>query len=281
MKRNNRLIQPIGSERYSLCLDSTMLAEDIAFLKKNNIKSITLIERSGGYILDNIDFLQSIPDLKEIYMAGCPCINNYNGLSYVKDLSVLVFSPQNNVKVDLSGLKSLNFLSFQYSNNIMGLKALSNITKLWVWGGNEDFFSPNVFSVYKNLSTLEINQSKLQDLYFVECCPLNTLIFNQVSSNFTLAGLSKLSRTLKVLKFIATKHVRDISQLSSLVNLSSLILSNSFALDNCKIIANLKKIESLTLIGSSFFKDGDLSSISTIVNNLKYNNIAKKRHYFY
>lgn len=281
MEINKRLIRIIGSERYSLCLDSDMLNEDLAFIKKNNIKSITLIDRKGGYNLDNIDFLQSIPDLKEIYMASCSCIKDYNGLSYVKELSVLVFSSQKDILVDLSNLKSLYFLSFQYSNSIIGLNYLSNISKLCVWGGNEDFFSPNIFSAYKYLSILEINQSKLQNLRFIEHCPIDTLIFNQISSSFTLAGLSNLSKTLKTLKFINAKSVKDISQLSSLINLSSLILSNSFALDNCKIISSLKNLESLTLIGSSFFKDGDLSSISTIINNLRHNNIAKKRHYFY
>lgn len=280
MKENNRLIRHIGSKYYSLCIDSNRITDDLVFLKSNNIKSVTLIEKKGGYTIDNIDFLRTIPNLKEIYMADCPCITNYNGLTYVNELSVLIFSPKPKLKIDLSHLSLLEFLSFQYSHNIIGLEKLFNLSKLWVWGGNHNFFSHDVFSSYKKLATLEINCSKLQDLRFVKDCPLETLVFNRINTKFSLIGLNELVKTLRVLKFIATKQVIDISQLSSLRHLSSLILSNSFALDNCRIIENLRDLKSLTLIGTSFFIDGDLSSIRYIIDNLQHNNIANRKHYF-
>lgn len=278
---SDQLIKHIGSNNISFCIDSNNIYSNIEYIKKEQIKSITLISREDGYNNLDLNFLEQIPFITEIHMGACNSVTDFNGLRYVAQLETFILSTNKNIKVDLSYILNLKFLSFNYSDNILYVDKLIHLEKLWVWGASPLFFTKEVFSNFTELKELQINLSTMNNFKFLSKNEkIETIILNTIKKEFSLLGLEEKYKTLRRLKLINSKKITDVIAISKLINLNELVLSNSVKIEDCNIFKKLTHLEALTIYGSSFFENGDLSSFKHIREQLKYDNIEQKKHYY-
>ncbi|WP_452231752.1 hypothetical protein [Lacinutrix sp. MEBiC02595] len=263
--------------------NSDEMKANIAFVKEKKIDNLMLISNENGYNLKDLDFLKELPFLKELHMGACPQIENFEGLSSLKNLQLLIFKSDVKVDVDLSALTNLDYLGFSFTNKITGLNKLINLKTIGVNNGTESFFNIEIFKNYKKLKDLKIALSIIPNgLDFLkENTALEYLEFNYMKRAFSINGIQFLKKNLKKLKLISCKKINDIDLISELENLEWLILSESVKLQDAKILKPLNKLEALTLYGSSSFIDGDLTSLKEMRDTIKHFKVQNKKHYFY
>jgi len=263
--------------------NSDKLSENIAFVKENNIERLMLIPNPNGYNLKNLDFLEEIPNIKELHMGACNQIKNYDGLKFLRNLNVLIIGENKKDKIDFSALENLETLGFWFSKNIIGFDKLLKIKKLGVNSANKDFLNRSTFSKFTELTELGIAMSILDgDLKFLsDNKKVESLTFSHMRRSFDLEGIQNLKNSLKKLKFSSSKKITNVELISKLVNLEWLIFSDSIVLENTDFIKNLRNLEALSVGGSSYFIDGDLRSIKHLKDTIKYFTVREKKHYFY
>lgn len=283
MNLERQLKKPISNQKASFFVDSDNLEENVKYIQDKNIDSVTLIPNDEGYRLGDINFLQEIPHIKELHMGACNKVDNFEGLKYLGDLNLLVFSSGKKNKVDLSSLGQLETLSFSYSNEISGLDKLSNLVTLKVSDGTDDFFEENMFRNYLNLKSLVISKSIINSgLSFLKHNNwIEELEFNNMKRSFSIDGILELRDSLRRLKFISSKKITSIELVSELENLEWLIFSQSVKLENAEIVSSLKKLEAFTMFGSSTFVDGNLTTLKTLRDSIKNYRVQDKKHYYY
>lgn len=276
----DRLKRPTSDQEEYLYLSSQSLGEDLDYIKTNRIENLMLIPNSGGFHLDNIDFLQEIPFVKRLQMGSCSQVKHYEGLASLENLELLSFSSSEKTPVDLSQLQNLSHLVFSYSRQIKGLDRLSNLTSIGVGNGTDEYFR---IGNYSKLSRLVIGRSILNlGLAFLKAnSSLKNLDFTHMKRGFDLEGIQHLRDSLKRLRIMSSKKVDNIQLISELHNLEWLILSDSVPLESSRVLEPLRNLEALTLRGSSYFIDGDLRALEKRRGSIKYYNIAHKSHYVY
>ncbi|MCD8401326.1 hypothetical protein G1K75_12285 [Tenacibaculum finnmarkense] len=283
MNLEEQLKKPLSNQEASFYLNSANLEANIEFIIKNKIESITLISNENGYNLKNIEFLKEIPFIKELHMGGCTELQNYEGLLYLKELEMLVFTPDKRISVDLSNLVNLDYLGFSYSSKIYGLDKLINLRTLGIGNATDDFFKIEIFKNYKKLENLKITRSIIgSGLSFLkDNTKLESIEFNYMKRAFSIEGIQYLKDNLKKLNFSSSKKIDNIHLVSQLVNLESLGFIESVKLENAKILEPLKKLKAFGMYGSSSFIDGNLTSLKEMRDTIEHFKIQNKKHYFY
>jgi len=283
MNLEEQLKKPLLNREASFYVASKQLNANISYIKEKKIQNLTLIPNQEGYGLNNIDFLQELPFIKRLQMGACTEMKSFEGLNYLKDLDQLTFNAPKDIKVNLSGLKSLEELNFSYTNNILGLSELHNIKTLSVSSGTNDFFKIEIFRNYKNLKNLKIFLSTITNgvCFLQENNNLESLEFSHMKRAFDIEGIQHLKNTLRRLNFSSSKKIDNINLISELINLEALGFIESVKLQNAEILKPLKKLEALGIYGSSSFIDGDLRSLNQMSKTIKHYKVQNKKHYFY
>lgn len=265
-----------GKKELYFFVESDKLQSDIRFIQSEKIENIAL-NPFHGYKFDNIDWLSEIPFIKKAELGGCYDIN-FDGLRYLTDLQYLSFNAMKNQKVDLSNLKKLKYLSFQSNKNIKGLEELKELQNLAVSKGEMTFFTDYFFKNYTKLHMLSIADSRLpESLSFLKVLTsLTHLEISYIKSKVNLCGLLEISHSLEILKLSHSKKIESIDTIKKLKKLKTFSIVDSVTLEDTGFVNQLPKLEILIVLGSSYFKNGDLSDLK---GRLKHVSIDNKKHY--
>jgi hypothetical protein len=184
-----------------------------------------------------------------------------------------------NINVDVFGLKKLRNLYILYHKNIKGLGSLTMLEKLIVIKAEAAFFSESNFSSWQNLDELALLSSKLPpNLSFIN----NNQKFKEVEihntrTHFDVSDLSFIKESLEVLKIGRCKNVEGVEKvLTKLTNLRWFALTDSVTLKNTQFIDAMPNLDTLAVLRSSYFENGDLSNLK---GRIKHVGIDDKKHY--
>lgn len=275
--------RPNLKSEYLFYFNSDEMEANILFVKEKKIERLMLISNEGGFNINNIDFLKELPFIKELHMGACDKIENFDGLTFLKELETLVFSPGKKNIVDVSNLIKLNDLGFSYSKKIIGLDKLINLKILRVSNATNDYFQLGIFKNYSKLKELSIGSSIIENgfSFLKENKNLESLVITHAKRAFSIKGIELLKENLKVLNFSSSKKIENIELVSKLINLESLGFIESVKLESAKILEPLKKMKAFGIYGSSSFIDGDLTTLKQMRDTIKHFKVQNKRHYFY
>jgi hypothetical protein len=176
----------------------------------------------------NIETVENLPDLVELYLCKCGKLLNLDFLSFFCNLQAFLFSACNNVSSGYDKLKDLNEL-WIYEHDLPDYTMLSNIKRVSI-GISENFYDPTVLSSVRYLEFEDnILLTKIQDLsYLLELSILGCDFFDEVVFS-TLPSLKRLlienCKSFKQFHIIGNS-IRHI-MLHSCINLKRIIFESN------------------------------------------------------
>lgn len=203
--------------------------------------------------------------------------NNYLRIESLVNLEYLVISES--VKgLDFSNFPELKKIFFVYDKTQKGFEFLTQLEEISVSKANATYINEKLFSNYINLKKLEIVQTSLTgDLYFLhKCTQLACIEFHYCKGKIDFAELLPLKDSLEEIRISYCKEVIGYDSLKEFTSLKKLVLSDCNPVGNTSFIDYLPKLEQLTLVGKSYFEDGN-------INNLQRQGLTvgidNKKHY--
>ncbi|MDB5150141.1 MAG: hypothetical protein JWQ57_4161 [Mucilaginibacter sp.] len=271
---HNQLQYMSGVNAYFFAINSNNLHDDIKFIKENKIKNIELNDNKG-WQLDNIYPLIELDFVEGLYIHTGNM--DLSKISHFKNLQLLSIS-EDNYNIDLSSLKKLTFLSLKYQRNLSGLDFLLNLEKLNLIKADAQFFNIKQFDCWPKLRFLQLLSPKLPNnlSFLTNCKKLKHFEMHYCRTMFSIRDLSCVKDTLEELSISNCKKVEGLEVLSELKNLKRLSFVDSVPLNDISFTKRLTKLEILVVIGSSFFKNGNIKSLK---GKIKYISIDNKKHY--
>ena len=264
-----------GNSKYYFYIDSDRLEEDIQWILANRIESIRL-SQYDGYKLNSIEPILRLKNIKSlaIFLQGV----DLSKLCELHELEELVIGEMND-KIDISNLANLQDVYLLYHKNIKGLNTLNTLKKLTVVKADTAFFSDSIFSSWGKLEYLTLLSPKLpSNLSFLSHLQIlkEFEIFSS-RSKFDTSDLSFVKDSLDVLKIGSCKNIEGLdATLPKLVNLKWFTLTDSITLKSTGFINYLPKLQTLIVLGSSYFEDGNLINLK---GRFKHIGIDDKKHY--
>lgn len=275
MENKDKLRHIPGKDGLFYFVNSDTLDDDLEFIRSKKIENIAL-NPFHGYKIDDINWLDKTPFIKKAEFGGCYDIN-FDGLKYLTKLEHLTFFPAKNQKVDFSNLNKLTSLCFRFNNNMTGFENLKLLESLVISKAEISFFDSHIFESYSRLKILSIAESKLPEplQFLTSLSSLTHLQLNYIKSKIDLLELEKLAKSLEVFKLDHSKKVESFDTVKKLKKLKTLSVVDSIQLENAKFVDDLPQLETLIILGSSYFIDGNLTNLK----RLKHVSIDDKRHY--
>lgn len=255
-------------------LNSDTLEEDMKWIAEHGIQHIRL-SQYDGYTLKTIEPIFSIKRIKAlvIFLKGVD-LSRLRELNALEDLSI----GEENIHIDLSGLKQLKSLYLLYHKKIKGLETLDNLEKLILVKGGIEFFKEQLFRSWPALKDLTFLSPNLpEDLSFlIHQKSLKEFEIAHCRSTFDVGELRQLKDSLEVLKIGNCKGVRGIYELlPQLQRLKWFGLTDSVPLKDSRFADSMPNLEILVVLGSSYFENGDIKNLE----RLKHIGIDNKKHY--
>jgi len=276
------MIKPIGHPRYKKITDnsdyfffvnSNSLAEDIAFIKKNEIENVCLSQYDNYGLLDvlpivDIDCIRKL----RIYVKKVD-LKGLSRLTYLEDLSV--GEEYTNLALNnLSNLRSLYLINGKFT----GLQTLRSLKELTIINGNVAAFSIDNFMENSSIESLSIYNTKGQ-IDFSFLCRLKNLrkldLYN-IKTKVDMQLFDSFAETLKELKVEKCKELEHLEDCLFKYNaLQYLSLIDSVPISHTETLFQLKSIEIVVVLGTSYFIDGNISQL----RELRHASIDDKKHY--
>ena len=170
--------------------------------------------------------------------------------------------------VDFSNFVSLKQLYFTYSKSYKGLDKLNKIEVLSVYNANHFFLNSEIFKNYKELKKIQIVQSRLADFYFLQNLEsIEKVEISFVKDYLDLFQLLPLKNLLKEIRFNNSKNIVGYDILKKLTQLETIVFSDCNEISNSSFVDYLPNLKQLTVVGKSFFVDGN-------INNLQKNGLT-------
>jgi hypothetical protein len=264
-----------GSNEFYFYLNSDKLIEDLEWIEKYQITKIRL-SQYDGYKIKSIDPIFRIKCIKSLVIfiedADLGRLTELNKLEY---LSI----GEKNKNTNVSNLTNLKGFYLFYHKNIIGLSTLKALENLILVKADIDFFSEKLFENWPKLRDLSLLSPKLPaNLIFLnKCKSLLALEIHNSKSGFDVRDLENLKNSLERLNISSCKNVHGLELLlPKLRNLNSLVLTDSVSLKSSAFVDSLPYLESLVVLGSSYFQDGDLTRLK---GKFKHLGIDNKKHY--
>ncbi len=264
-----------GSSKPYFYINSDKLEEDIQWILANKIDSIRL-SQYDGYKLKSIEPILQLKHIRSlvIFLKKVD-LSKLCQLDNLEELSI----GELNLNIDISNLKKLQDFYLLYHKNIKGLNTLSALKKLIAVKAEATFFSEVNFNSWKNLDELASLNSKLPpNLSFLKNNrKLRELEIHNTRTQFNVSDLSSIKESLEILKIGSCKKVEGIEEvLPKLTNLRWFALTDSVPLKSSRFIDMLPNLDTLVVLGSSYFENGDLSNLK---GKMKHIGIDDKKHY--
>ena len=259
---------------YFFFVNSNALKEDIAFIKRNEIENICLSQYEDYGLLNlmpivDIDCIRNLRIyVKKIDLRGLNSLKSLEELSIGEEYDNLAFN-------NLSNLRSLYLVNGKFT----GLQTLKGLKELTIINGNTAAFSVSNFMKNSPIESLSIYTTKGQiDFSFLLVLNnLKKIDFYNVKAKVDMRLFNSFAETLEELKIEKCKeleHLEDcIVKFNSLKYLS---LIDSVPISNAEFVFALQKLEVLVVLGTSYFIDGNISSLKSV---LKHVSIDDKKNY--
>lgn len=256
-------------------LNSNTLEKDIIFVENNKIDNIS-INKYYNYEINNIKLISNkLNNIKKFHIE----IKNIDltELIYFKNLQFISLIDE--IKnVDFSTLTELKTLFFTFEKSFIGLDKLNNLENLIVSKPVNNFY--NIIRLYYNLKSIELIQPKDFELnkIITKNSRLNRIIIFNSKAEINLRDLEPIKNQIKEFRITNCKNVIGYDFLSELLNLEILVISNCNQVPSPLFARNLINLKQITVIGSSFFEDGNLSGLMRLgltvgIDNKKHYNI--------
>jgi hypothetical protein len=260
--------------KYYFYIDSDKLKEDFKFINDNSITNIKLTP--DLFKIGNIEPLLQLKHIQslEIFLKGID-LGRLNEMHELEELAI----GELNENIDVSNLTNLRDVYLLYHKNIKGLNTLNALKRLIVVQAEIPFFSDSAFSSWEKLEELALLSPKLpKNLSFLRNLKnLKELEIFSSRSTFDVSDLSFIKETLEILKIGGCKKIGGIEHiLPDLKNLKWFQLTDSIPLSSINFVREMPKLETLIVLGSSYFIDGDIKYLK---GRLKYVGIDNKKHY--
>lgn len=260
--------------KYYFYIDSDNLKKDFEFISEKNITNIKLTP--DLYKLGSINALLQLKHIQslEIFIKGVD-LSKLCQLDNLEELGI----GELNLNIDVSNLKKLQDFYLLYHKNIKGLNTLSALKKMIVVKAEAAFFSEANFGSWKNLDELASLSSKLPPnlLFLKNNQKLRELEIHNTRTQFDVSDLSLIKESLEILKIGSCKKVEGIEEvLPKLTNLRWFALTDAVPLKNSRFVDILPNLDTLVVLGSSYFENGDLSNLK---GKMKHIGIDDKKHY--
>ena len=275
MKATDRTKHVPGYASDFFSVDSRQLHSDIRYIIENEVENLIMFGR-GDYRLTHVDWLDEVSHVVKWLVITPPSEGrfSFDGLKYCKGLSRLKLNNYQDEAIDLSSnilLTELDAFSFR---NISGLDCLVNLRVLVLNKPPPRLLCEDVFCKLESLTHLIVcNADLAQGFHFLSRSPLSSLsIFD--CRRLSLRGLGRLG--LRALEIECCKDIDDFSTIFSLRGLRDLKLIDSVKLDKAADMLRLGELETLCVLGSSWFVDGNLDPLR---HRLRVFNFDNKRHY--
>jgi hypothetical protein len=264
-----------GSKKYYFYIGTDTIIEDINWIKDNKIDSVRL-SQSSGYRANNLDPILELTNIKylDIFIEKAD-LSKLTKFRNLIDLGI----GEAVEKLDLSSLNQLRELYLVYTKNTIGLDKLINLEQLILVRAGLEIFKESVFGSWRKLRDLTILTAKFPaDLSFLNKNSLLTsLEVCNVRSVFSALDLYRHEKNLNTLKIGKCKKIVDLEQvIPALKNLQWLTIVDSITLRDSKFVEYLPNLDTLIILGSSFFENGDIDNLKGRVKTVS---IDDKKHY--
>ena len=269
---------------------SNQMVEDAQKLLK--AYSCTKIQISEGAVdAASMEQISKLADVEEIVFSGYTKVPDFDRLSGMPNLSCihLTGSSESESELDLTGIESiatleslyisgfesvdltelrnavqLKSLGVNYSDNITnlnGLAGLTNLTQLYLTGGQISDLRP--LSALTNLTELDLHANQISDLQ-----PLSDLTNlteldlgnNQITS---LAGLENLTKLTSIDAY--GNNITTLAGLENLTNLTFLVLDNN-QISDLQPISGLTNLKRLNINGNQITSLAGLENLTNLTD---------------
>jgi len=263
------------TQEYFYIINSEEFDEDLVYIINEGIKNI--IVASESYKWTGVEALLLIPNLKRLFIAvGAFDMLDLKKLNGISDLDLGEKIP----RINLSGLTSLNYLSFQYprKNVFLGMPDLINLNELLIRECRDLQFNwVTNFANFRNLEKLELTLCYLpEDISFVKSLlELRELEIHYNPKPFRLKNLM-YCRKLEKLILAQCPQFQNKEDIPLLQSVKWLRLTDCGTVEDCSIFYDMPNLEVLIITGKTYFVNGDLSGM---MGRLKHFGFDNKRHY--
>jgi len=276
MSYMDRLKKLANEDEPFFYVNSEKLKEDIDFIHKNNIKNI-FISGYQDYKLHNVDWFNEVGGQIQSLVITPPSNHefSFNGLRYCTELKKIKINNETNDSIDLSNnkrLKKLSLLNYKFAT---GIEDLSRLESLVLTNKTPPkLITKETFDRFKNLKSLTLQGVKLSNgLGFLKNSSITTLvIFN--CRKLSLKGLLELN--ISYLDIDRCKNIENEELIYKLKSLKTLKLIDSVVVESADKLNALVDLESLVVMGTSYFKDGNFDSMKNRFMHFGFDN---KKHY--
>jgi len=264
-----------GSDKYYFYIDSDNLEENIEWILANKIENIRL-NKYEGYKLNTIEPILRLKSIKSlvVFLEGV----DLSTLCQLHELEELTIGELNK-NIDVSNLVKLKDFYLLYQNNIKGLNTLKALKKLIVVKADTAFFLNDNFRIWEELEELTLLSPKLPPklLFLRNLKKLKELEINSSRVKFDVSDITFVKDNLEILKIGGCKNIEGLEPaLPKLVNLKWFALTDSITLKSTSFVNYLTKLETLVVLGSSYFENGNLLNLK---DRLSHVGIDDKKHY--
>lgn len=274
MKGIMELIPGLNEQFYYI--NGEAIESEVEYIKERGIKNVGL-NAYKGYNLNDIKLLSKVAIVEKLSLEITDI--DIKGIENMRKLQYLYFRDDNHQKIDFKNLPNLKYLNIKLHEKIFNLKSCQKLEELYVSDFDSRVFEKDFFSILKDLKSLTFNNvKKLVDLkYFELPSHLEELNLFHCVKLEDIDSVEELAGTMKFMEINSCKKIKSLGVLAKMKNLEKLIIYNSIPISSASMFDSLKKLVHLTVTGSSFFIDGDLSSLSRIaqsghigIDNKKY-----------
>lgn len=267
--------QHLKTSEPSLHISSSELENDLAYIKNNTMRTID-VNDFYDYEIDNIDWLEQVGNIvRKLTISVTKAKHfSYSGLKYCKQLRSLTIQNYTKDIIDVSHntqLVDFYTLNSQYVDGFERLKSLKNLV---LTKPTNYVLTPEVFEKFSKLEYLCLSgRDFLDGVEFLANSPLTKLMFSHCRK-VSLKGIEALN--LEWLEIDSCKSLEYFEKVFDISSLKELRLLNSVRVASPHQLDKLQNLEILVLLGTSYFKDGNLDPLK---GRLRHLGIDKKRHY--
>jgi len=275
LKPEERLRYVKSTDEFYFHIDSSQLLGDIEYILNNKIENIIINSREE-YHLRDIDWLEKISSVVKVIAITTPSKGKFcfDGLKCCVGLQSLKINNYCNVAIDVSNNLNLKSLYIEGFKKVKGTDKLIGLENLGIFKAPKDILDNSIFGRLKKLKHLSISNVDASDgLDFLENSPVTSLwIF--YCRKLSLKGIEKLN--LDSFEVHNCKNIDNVESLYASQSLKEVKIIDSAKLKKADDFLSLENLETLILLGTSYFIDGDLAPLK---GKLKIFNYDNKRHY--
>lgn len=258
-----------------LYLESTRLDDCIAFMKSENIFSMTL-NYMHGFVANDLMCLEKFDFVKRINIVNS--IKDISPIYHLKNLETLILQTEDNNPVDFSRFPNIKEIAFDWRQKSDSLYNCTNLEELRIWSYKSSTNDLTKFSNLKNLKKLKMVTSSIQSLQGIE--KLQNLESLELSYFSKLTDIEpvKYLKNLTNLTFTSCKAIQSFEPISNLTQLKRLVFDKMGDMPTVKTFSMLVNLEQLGWHEKTTVTDGDLTPLFNL-KKLKRFHITRRKHY--